>query len=288
MVTTAENALGRLWGRGRPLVTVLRLSGAIGQGSRLRQALSMQSLSSTIEKAFRPPRLTAVALQVNSPGGSPVQSSLIAARIRQLAREKDVPVLAFAEDVAASGGYWLATAGDEIFADRNSIIGSIGVVFSGFGFPELLARMGVERRLHVAGENKGMLDPFRPEDARDVAHLREIQKRVHEDFIRHVRERRGRRLKGADDVVFSGAFWSGGQALDLGLIDGIGDMTSVLKSRFGDKVRIKPVGGSRALFRRPTFTGARAAGGGAGEPGLWADQLLAAVEERALWGRFGL
>lgn len=274
------------FGRRRPVVAVLRLHGLIGRMGPLRSGLTLAGLAGQIDQAFGMRRLKAVAISVNSPGGSPVQSSLIFKRLRSLAEEKEIPILAFAEDAAASGGYWLACAGDEIYADTNSVVGSIGVVSAGFGFPELLKRIGVERRVYTAGENKAILDPFKPEKEEDVARLESLQADVHESFMDLVRIRRGKRLKGEDGDVFSGAFWTGRQALDLGLVDGIGDMRTVLRDRFGKDVRIRVVQGRRSWLQRRMGFGAETVppvGGGA-----WASELLAAVEERLLWNRFGL
>jgi len=265
--------------RGRPMVAVVRLSGVIGPMGPWRGGLSLAGLAPTLERAFSLGGVRAVALAVNSPGGSPVQSSLIAKRIRALAAEKKLPVLAFAEDVAASGGYWLATAADEIFADESSIIGSIGVISAGFGFQDLLQRIGVERRIHTAGVRKSMLDPFRPEQAEDIARLEALQREIHEGFKAQVRSSRGARLKGDDETLFSGEFWTGRRALELGLIDGIGDLRSVMRSRFGEKVQFRVVGAPTSWLRRRL---------GLAGPQDWAGQLLAAAEERALWARFGL
>lgn len=266
--------------RGTPVVAVVRLAGVIGSLGPWRGGLSLAGLAATLERAFALGGIKAVALAINSPGGSPVQSSLIAARIRALAGEKKLPVFAFAEDVAASGGYWLATAGDEIYADESSIVGSIGVISAGFGFQELLQRLGVERRVHAAGPRKSMLDPFRPENAEDVARLEALQREIHESFKAQVRQRRGDRLKADDDTLFSGEFWSGRRALELGLIDGVGDMRTVMRARFGDKVRLRLVGAQRGwLMRRLRSTTA---------PEDWARDLIGAIEERALWARFGL
>jgi serine protease SohB len=257
----------------RPLVAVLRLTGAIGLGGPLGRGLDDEGLAPLIERAFALRRLSAVALAVNSPGGSPAQSALIAARIRRLADEKKVPVLAFVEDLAASGGYWLACAADEIWADDNSIVGSIGVVSAGFGFVEALARLGVERRVHTSGERKTLLDPFRPEDPEDLGRLRRIQARIHDNFIAHVRRSRGDRLRGDDATLFSGEIWLGAEAQALGLIDGIGRLAPVMKARFGDRARFVTARPRRSLLQR------------LGAPG--ADALLGAVEERALWARYG-
>lgn len=272
-----------------PLVSVLRLAGIVGRVGPVRGGnISLASMEKAIDRAFAPKRLAAVALSVNSPGGSPVQSALIARRIRARAEERGVPVLAFAEDVAASGGYWLACAADEIFADENSIVGSIGVIAAGFGFADLIARHGVERRVHTAGARKGMLDPFRPENPEEVERLRAVQRDMHESFVSHVRERRGRRLRGDDEILFSGEFWSGRKAIELGLVDGLGDLRGVLRDRFGAGVRIRPVAVRRGLRRRlglgvldtaPTI-GIDAAAMGA--------EILAALDEWAMWKRYGL
>jgi serine protease SohB len=273
----------------RPTVAVLRLAGVIGLAGPmpLRGGMSLSGLAGQIDRAFRLKHLSAVALSVNSPGGSPVQSAQIAKRIRDLARERDVPVIAFVEDIAASGGYWLACAGDEIFADTSSIVGSIGVVSAGFGFPELLAKLGVERRVHTSGTRKAMLDPFRPEQPDDVALLASLQQDIHESFKAQVRDRRGRRLKADEATLFNGEVWSGRRALELGLIDGLGDLRTILRQRFGDEVRLVPVGRQRGWLARQL--GPRSSWGDAwGGERDWAGELIAALEARALWGRYGL
>lgn len=275
-----------------PRVALLRLSGVIGSAIPMRQGLTLQGLEETIERAFQLPDLSAVALAVNSPGGSPVQSALIASRVRQLAKEKDLKVLAFCEDVAASGGYWLALAADEIFVERNSIIGSIGVISSGFGFADLIGKLGVERRMHTAGDKKSMLDPFRPEDPEDVVRLEALQREIHQNFKDWVKERRGERLKGDDGTLFSGEFWTGSKALELGLVDGEGAAHLILRERFGEKVKILPIKGQESWLKRRLGLTVPSLGP-ATEPsslpgGNWASSLLAAVEERALWSRFGL
>jgi len=271
-----------------PVVSVLRLSGVIGAMGSLRQGLSIATTASLIERAFAVPDQAAVALVINSPGGSPVQSALIGNRIRSLAVEKKVPVIAFVEDVAASGGYWLACAADEIIADANSIVGSIGVISAGFGFHDLIGRIGVERRLHASGERKGMLDPFSPERPEDVARLKRIQEDIHESFRAWVRARRGEKLKAPESELFTGEFWTGTRGLELGLIDGIGDARGVLRARFGEKVVLRPVGARRPwLSRRLGFTGSAVMAGEGVAHGIAAG-LLAAAEERAWWGRYGL
>jgi signal peptide peptidase SppA len=275
--------------RGAALVPVVRLSGLIGAVTPLRQGMTLAGVARTLERAFDMKNAKAVALVINSPGGSPVQSRQIYVRIRQLAAEKKLPVLVFVEDVAASGGYMIACAGDEIFCDPSSILGSIGVVGGGFGFQDLIRKIGVERRLYTAGSHKAMLDPFQPEDPDDVARLKSIQREIHTIFIALVRQSRGARLKGADDVLFTGEYWAGESSVSLGLADGIGDLRSTLRSRYGDKVvmpLIAPAGGlfSGLLGRRSAGAGMLAAlEGGAGLP----DELISALETRAIWARFG-
>src|SRR5262245_45772306 len=209
-----------------PVVPVLRLSGPIGMVTPLRPGLAIASLAGPIEKAFSLSKLPTVAVSINSPGGSPVQSHLIFSRIRQLAAEKEKRVYVFCEDVAASGGYFLALAGDEIYADPSSIVGSIGVISAGFGLDKLIDRFGIERRVHTAGKDKGALDPFRPERPEDVALLKAPQRDVHEVFMNVVKERRAGKLNGSEDDLFSGSFWSAPRAHELGLIDGITDLRS--------------------------------------------------------------
>jgi signal peptide peptidase SppA len=267
-----------------PVVAVVRLAGVIGQLGPWRGGLSLAQIAPALERAFRTWNLKAVALAVNSPGGSPVQSALIAGRVRALADENDVPVFAFAEDVAASGGYWLACAADEIFADENSIVGSIGVMSQGFGFVDLIKRAGVERRLYTAGERKTMLDPFLKEKPDEVGRLKAIQEDMHESFKAMVRRRRGARLKAPEEVLFNGEFWTGRRAFELGLIDGLGDLRSVLRQRLGDDVKFRLVTGRSPWWRRRFgFAGATD-----NDPADWAGRALAAVEERLMWGRFGL
>ncbi len=269
-----------------PVVAVLRLAGPIGQIGALRTGLSLARLAALIERAFGLMDLKAVALLVNSPGGSAVQSALIAKRIRDLATEKNVPVYAFVEDVAASGGYWLACAADEIYANANSIVGSIGVISASFGLNELIHRIGVERRVHTAGEKKMMLDPFQPEDPDDVERLRALQREIHRNFQDWVRERRGIRLRGLDGDLFSGEFWTGARATELGLVDGVDDLRSHLRRRFGENVKLRLISVPTPWLRR--WFGPHTDGSHGLLPGNWADDLVAAVETRALWSRFGL
>src|SRR3954465_5160357 len=219
-----------------PVVPVVRLSGVIGAVTPLRPGLTLAGIAKTLERAFATRHAKAVALVINSPGGSPVQSRQIYLRIRQLAEEKKLPVLVFVEDVAASGGYMIACAGDEIFCDPSSILGSIGVVGGSFGFQELIKKIGVERRLYTAGEHKAMLDPFQPENPDDVARLKALQREIHAIFIALVKGSRGARLKGTEDVLFTGEYWAGETSVSLGLADKIGDLRSVLRQRYGEKV----------------------------------------------------
>ena len=268
----------------RPLVPVIRLSGMIMASGGFRRGLSMEAVAPLIDKAFGLSRAEAVALLINSPGGSPVQSSLIFERIRHLSKENDIPVLSFVEDVAASGGYWLACAGDEIHVNAASVVGSIGVVSAGFGLDEAISRLGVSRRVYTSGDRKVMLDPFSPENADDVARLKEIQKDVHDQFIAMVKRRRGTRLKGVEDELFSGAFWTGRKAVEFGLVDNEGEMRQVLEDRFGKDVRI------RLIERKKSLLGLSSGKGGVGaalvEEG--ADQLVDTLMERLERSRFGV
>src|SRR5437667_1748794 len=277
------------WRRGAAVVPVVRLSGVIGAVTPLRPGMSLAGVARTLERAFSIRHAKAVALVINSPGGSPVQSRQIYLRIRQLAAEKKLPVLVFVEDVAASGGYMIACAGDEIFCDPSSILGSIGVVGGGFGFQEMIRKIGVERRLYTAGEHKATLDPFLPENADDVARLKAIQREIHAIFIALVKGSRGARLKGADDMLFTGEYWAGATSVSLGLADGIGDLRSTLRARYGEKVLtpvIAPASGMLAglLGRRSPGAGSMSALGGIG--GL-PDELISALETRAIWAKFG-
>lgn len=269
-----------------PLVTVLRLSGVVGRIGPARAGMGLSDLDPSIEKAFRPRDLAAVALVVNSPGGAAAQSSLIARRVRARADAKGVPMLAFCEDVAASGGYWLATAADEIYADPASIVGSIGVMGGGFGFVGLLEKLGVERRLHTAGKHKAMLDPFKPEKRDDVRHLDKLQKDIHQEFCDWVRLRRGARLVGNDEDLFNGAFWTGRMARDLGLIDGLGEMHTVLQDRYGEDVRIRPVN-SRQPWLLRLFKFAATDNHAVDAAYGHASAVLATIEDRLMWSRFG-
>lgn len=269
-----------------PLVTVIELSGVIGGGGPGRKGLSLQRLEKSIEAAFKPGGLSAVALAINSPGGSPVQSRLIYGAIRRHAAEKGVPVLAFVEDVGASGGYILAIAGDEIYADDSSIVGSIGVIAGGFGFPEALSRLGVERRVHTAGNNKAMLDPFKPEDAEDVARLQETLDDLHQQFIDLVKSRRSGKLK-EDADIFSGAIWTGPKAQEKGLIDGTAQLGDFLRARYGKDVRIKRISSESGSLLKRLLSGGDAQAFSV-PPLIDAEAMLDAAERRAMWSRFGL
>ena len=254
-----------------PTVSVVRMSGMIASGGR--GALNDQSLAPALEKAFAKGKPDAVALVINSPGGSPVQSSLIGARIRRLADEKSIPVYAFVEDVAASGGYWLAAAADEIYADESSVLGSIGVISSGFGAHVLLARQGVERRVYTAGKSKSMLDPFRPENPEDVDRLKTLLSDIHDNFIAHVKERRGEKLDQTRDL-FTGEIWLARKAIDAGLIDGVGHLKPKMQDLFGEKVKFRMYGTKKPFLQR---FGAQMVG-----------DAVHGIEERAAFARFGL
>jgi signal peptide peptidase SppA len=275
--------------RGAAVVPVVRLSGTIGAVTPLRPGMSLAGVARTLERAFGTKNAKAVALVINSPGGSPVQSRQIYLRIRQLAAEKKLPVLVFVEDVAASGGYMIACAGDEIFCDPSSILGSIGVVGGSFGFQELIKKIGVERRLYTAGAHKAMLDPFKPENPDDVARVKALQSEIHAIFIALVKQSRGSRLKGADEVLFTGEYWAGETSVSLGLADAIGDMRSTLRARYGDKVLTPVIAPSTGMLSG--FLGRRSAGTSAlsqfdGLTGL-PDELISALETRAIWAKFG-
>ena len=264
------------------LVPVIRLQGAIGSGGRFGASLSDQAMAPLIERAFVRGKPAAVALVINSPGGSAAQSSLIAARIRRLAGDKGLPVHAFVEDVAASGGYWLACAADHIWLDPTSIVGSIGVIFASFGFPELMARQGIERRVVTAGTSKSLADPFLPQKPEDIERLRALQAPLHATFIQHVKDRRGARLDATADL-FNADVWVGQQAVALGLADGIAHVVPKMKELYGDKVRLQVIGQRRSLAQR---VGLAALGAAVGEAAVAA--TVSAAEDRALWARFGL
>lgn len=273
--------LEQIWPR-RPVVSVLRFEGVIMPRQR-RGGISLASHAAAIDKAFRAPGLVAVALVINSPGGSPVQSALLYRRIRQLAEEKRIPVIAFAEDVAASGGYWLALAGDEIFSEETSLLGSIGVISASFGFYQMIGKLGIERRLHTSGDRKSLLDPFLPEEPSDVVRLTELQEDIHQSFKDHVRRRRAGKLNGEDEKLFTGEVVTGRMAVQRGLIDGIGEVRAVMHARYGDKVRLRSVAAERRrwpFLNRLPFVGR--------DPVSMITEFSDWLESRLLWARFGL
>ncbi|MDP3316508.1 MAG: S49 family peptidase [Devosia sp.] len=265
--------LKRMMGQSGPVIPVVRLHGVIAAEQRAGR-LNIESVAPLLKRAFANKAAPAVAIIVNSPGGSPVQSRLIAKRIRDLADENGKPVLVFVEDAAASGGYFIATAGDEIIADPSSIVGSIGVIFAGFGFVGTLEKLGMERRVHTSGRNKSTLDAFLPEKPEDVERVKTLENDIHAVFIDWVKSRRGSRFKADDDTLFTGEFWSGVRGLELGLVDGLGDIRETLRARYGEKVEMQVIAPKRGLFTLPRI-------------GLAAD-VAAAVEDRALWTRLGL
>ncbi len=277
--------------RGRPpIVSVVPLRGIIGGLGPGRRTLNLDGLAPILEAAFRPKHVTAVALVINSPGGSPVQSDLIASRVRDLSAETRKPVVAFVEDLAASGGYWIACAADEIFVNPASIVGSIGVVTSGFGFVDAIEKLGIERRLYTAGTRKALLDPFSPEKEEDVAHLKTIHRELHALYIDWVRERRGDALKPDDEPeMFEGKFWTGQRGIELGLVDGPGEVRRTMRGRYGDKTRFRVLRQRRSLLGR---FGIESRMGTVGSADLaaadWAAGLVTALDDRAHWARFGL
>lgn len=272
-----------------PVVPVVRLSGVIGAVTPLRPGMTLAAVARILERAFGVRGAKAVAIVINSPGGSPVQSHQIHNRIRQLAAEKKLPVLMFVEDVAASGGYMIACAGDEIFCDPSSIVGSIGVVGGSFGFQGLIEKLGIERRLYTSGKNKAMLDPFLPEKAEDVERLKQIQHEIHTMFIDLVKRCRGAKIRGDEDELFSGAYWTGQKSIDLGLSDAIGDLRSVLRARFGEKVKTPLIAPAAGLLSG--LFGRRSAGMETSLlldlPAAMPDELISALEARAIWARYG-
>ena len=271
------------WRKKKPVVPVVRLAGVIAaSGSGMRRGISLETVEPQLKKAFSIRRAKAVALIINSPGGSPVQSSLIGRRIRDLAKRADVPVLAFCEDVAASGGYWLAASADEIYADPASIIGSIGVVSAGFGFDKAIKKIGVDRRVHTAGDSKMILDPFQPEQSEEVERLKALQAEIHAQFIAHIENRRGAKLKGDRAELFSGAFWTGETAVELGLVDAVGEIRHTINNRFGDDTELMMIEPKRKLlpFGLTNLSGQMASG--------IVNEASDIAIERAYLSRFGL
>jgi signal peptide peptidase SppA len=279
------NVVPRRWRAGVAVVPIVRLSGIIGFSTPLRPGLTLAGTARVLDKAFGIRGAAAVALVINSPGGSAVQSHLIYARIRALAAEKKLPVLAFVEDVAASGGYMIACAADEIICDPSSIVGSIGVVGATFGFDEAIKKLGIERRIYTSGEHKVMLDPFKPEDPEDVARLKAIQQEIHRSFIDLVKSSRGDRLTGPEKTLFSGEYWTASTARSYGIVDSLGDTRSVLRERFGDKVLTPVVMGARGWLGRavPGVVGSQLF-----ERAGFADDFVSTLETRAMWARYGL
>jgi signal peptide peptidase SppA len=272
--------INRIWrrlGGNKTVIPVVRLHGVIAAEQR-QGRLSIATVEPLLQRAFAIKSAPAVAIVVNSPGGSPVQSRLISKRIRDLADEHEKPVLVFVEDAAASGGYFIAVAGDEIIADPSSIVGSIGVIMAGFGFVGALGKLGVERRVHTAGRNKSTLDPFLPENPSDVERIKAVELDIHNVFIAHVKARRGERLRAPDDVLFTGEWWPGMRGLELGLVDAIGDLHDTLRTRYGRDVVLKFIAPKRSWFGVPRLSFA------AELPGA----MTATLEDRALWSRLGL
>ena len=273
---------------GIPVVPVVRLTGVIGFSTPLRPGITLSGVSRVLDRAFAVKKAKAVAIVINSPDGSPVQSHLVFRRIRQLSDEKKIPVIVFIEDVGASGGYMIACAGDEIVCDNSSVIGSIGVVGATFGLVKAIEKLGIERRIYTAGDRKVMLDPFLPEDPEDVQRLKAIQKEIHESFIALVKSRRGTKLNGPESALFSGEYWAGEQALRFGLVDRLGELRTLLRERFGETV-MTPLIAERGWFSRRfgvgshVFAGESLLGGGS-----LAEQFVSAAEARAIWARYGL
>ena len=263
----------------KPQVAHIRLSGVIGNVGRFQQGMSLNSHEQIIKKAFSQKKIAAVAISINSPGGSPVQSHLIYSLIRKLAEEKKVKVFTFAEDVAASGGYMLACAGDEIYANPSSIVGSIGVIYSSFGLKELIKKIGIERRVHTAGKNKSTLDPFLDEKPEDIERLKKIQLDLHKQFINLVKNSRKNNLQAnQDDTLFTGEFWSGVQSKELGLIDGLGNMEDIIQEKFGKKVIIKKYDKPESWLKKKLSS----------QVSNQLNTIVDEIETRSLWNRFGL
>jgi len=264
------------------IIPTLRLSGIIGQAGMFRSGLTLNTLDKLIEKLFSDKKSPAVALIINSPGGSPTQSSLIAERIISKSKEKKKKVLAFVEDVAASGGYWLACAADEIFVDQNSVVGSIGVISPGFGFVEFIKKIGIERRVYTSGKSKSFLDPFKAEKKEDIERLKTIQEQIHENFISYVKNRRGLKLnENQQNEIFSGLFWVGQKAIDLGLADEMGSIYEIINKRFGKKAKIKIIDQKKSFIQRKLSSSLP-------NSLIDTDKIIEKLEEKALWSRYGL
>lgn len=283
-VTQQLEKWGTFWRKqfGAKTIPVVRLQGTISAEQRSGR-INMQTYAPILKRAFAVKSAPAVALIINSPGGSPVQSRLISKLIRDLADKHEKQVLVFLEDVAASGGYFIAVAGDEIIADPSSVVGSIGVIFSGFGFDKAIEKLGVSRRVYTAGNNKSTLDPFMPENEKDVERIKKFELEIHQVFIDHVKSRRGDKISVPDEEIYTGEFWSGLCGVELGLVDSLGDMHEVLQARFGEDVKTKAFGPKRGMLQIPRI----GASLGLSE-GSIASDALASMEERALWSRYGL
>lgn len=262
-------------------IPVIKLSGVIGQAGSFRKGLTLNDLNKLIEKAFSTKKAPAVFLNINSPGGSPTQSSFIASKIRSLAKKNKTKVYAFVEDVAASGGYWLACAADEIYIDQNSIVGSIGVISPGFGFVEMIKKLGIQRRVFTSGKNKSFLDPFQNAKKEDINKLKEIQNTIHNNFITHVKNSRGKKIKAKDNEVYNGMFWVGEQAVKLGLVDGIGHMEDIMKQKFGKKFKIKVLEPKKSFFQKRFSSSIN-------NNSINFLDLINALEEKLYWSKFGL
>lgn len=266
----------------RPIVPVIRLSGIINDSPR-RGAIYHNRFRDVIDKAFDMPFLHAVALVINCPGGTPAQAELIGNHIRRRADENNIPVLAFIEDVAASGGYWLACAADEIYGAKSSITGSIGVISAGFGLDEFIKEYKIKRRVYTQGKEKAMLDPFQPEKESDVKRLTSLQKDLHAHFIEWVKSRRGDKLEGTKSSLFEGQIWTAQPAVDIGIMDGIGECDTVLKEKFGDDVRRIDLEAEKRLFPLPIP--------GFGRQQIAGElprQIIDVAEEKSLWAQYGL
>ena len=284
MIKKIKAFIKKLFGGDKPLVVVVSMEGVIGAKSTGRKNINLSNLQTQLENAFKIDKAKAIAILINSPGGSPVQSDLIATKMRQLSIEKRKPILCFCEDAAASGGYWLAAAGDEIYAAPASIIGSIGVIFSGFGFDELIKRYGIQRRVYTQGKRKLQLDPFSPENPDDIEHIKELQADIHTYFKDYVRNRRGDKLKDDEDNLFSGQFWTGNKALELGLIDGLGHYEQVCREKFGENVKFKIISGKSGLSLRSLLEGKL----GIFHQEKIIDDAVDIIIEKSHWSRLGL
>ena len=281
-ISKLDQLFASVFGDSKEVIGVLRLSGVIGRVSAIQSGLTLESLNELIEKAFKIKKLKALCLIINSPGGSPVQSELIAKRIRDLAKEKKIKIYSFIEDIAASGGYWLACSGDRIYALPSSVIGSIGVVSSGFGFHKAINKLGIERRVYTEGKNKSVLDPFKPINKDDLNIIKDLQKQVYEHFVDYVKTRRVGKLTQQDEILFNGEFWAGQTALDYGLIDGIGDMYSVMKEKFGDNIKFQYLCARQSWLKKKLGMGSKIL------TDSLANSLIDAVENKIINDKFDM